>query len=219
MRRAALLLLCLVLIGVPARADWVMGRVVAITDGDTLTILTSDRVQHRVRLAGIDTPEKRQPFGQVAKNHLSSLVNGQTVKVNYYKRDRYGRIIGKVLANGADTGLRQIEAGLAWHYEQYQGEQDARDRARYANVEIEAREAQRGLWALPEAQRAPPWEWRHGGKEPAQAAPAERTAAACGSNRYCREMVSCEEARYYLVACGLTRLDSDGDGVPCEALC
>jgi endonuclease YncB( thermonuclease family) len=68
-----------------------MGRVVAITDGDTLTILTTDRVQHRVRLAGIDTPEKRQPFGQAAKNHLSSLVNGQTVKVNYYKRDRYGR--------------------------------------------------------------------------------------------------------------------------------
>jgi endonuclease YncB( thermonuclease family) len=72
-RRAALPLLCLVLIGVPARADWVMGRVVAIADGDTLTVLTSDRVQHPVRLAGIDTPEKRQPFGQVAKDHLSSV--------------------------------------------------------------------------------------------------------------------------------------------------
>jgi endonuclease YncB( thermonuclease family) len=57
-----------------------------------------------VRLAGIDTLEKGQPLGQVAKNHLSSLVNGQTVKVNYYKRDRYGRIVGKVLANGADAG-------------------------------------------------------------------------------------------------------------------
>jgi endonuclease YncB( thermonuclease family) len=135
-----------------------MGRVVAITDGDTLTILTTDRVQHRVRLAGIDTPEKRQPFGQVAKDHLSSLVNGQTVKVNYYKRDRYGRIVGTVLVNGADAGLRQIEAGLAWHYKQYQGEQDASDRARYANVEIEAQEARRGLWALPEAQRVPPWD-------------------------------------------------------------
>ena len=102
-----------------------MGRVVAITDGDTLTILTTDRVQHRVRLAGIDTPEKRQPFGQVAKNHPSSLVNGQTVTVNYYKRDRYGRIVGKVLTNGADADLRQIEAGLAWHYKQYQNEQNA----------------------------------------------------------------------------------------------
>jgi endonuclease YncB( thermonuclease family) len=213
-RPAALHLLCLVLIGVPARADWVMGRVVAITDGDTLTILTTDRVQHRVRLAGIDTPEKRQPFGQVAKNHLSSLVDGQTVKVNYYKRDRYGRIVGKVLADGADAGLRQIEAGLAWHYKQYQNDQDALDRARYATAEIEARAARRRLWSLPEAQRVPPWEWRHGGKESAQA------AAACGSKRYCREMVSCEEARHYLAACGLiTRLDGDGDGVPCEALC
>ena len=122
-----------------------------------------------------------------------------------------------MLANGAGAGLRQIEAGLAWHHKQYQGEQDPPDRARYANVEIEAREAQRGLWALPEAQRVPPWEWRHGGKQPA--APAERTAAACGSKRYCREMVSCGEARHYLSACGLTRLDGDGDSVPCDALC
>ena len=181
--------------------------------------LVTDRVQHRVRLAGIDTPEKRQPFGQVAKHHLSSLVNGQTVKVNYQKSDRCGRIVGKVLANGADAGLGQIAAGLPWHYKQYQGEQDAPDRARCANVEIEARAARRGLWSLPEAQRVPPWEWRHGGKQPAQAAFAERTAAACGPRQYCREMVSCEEARHYLSACGLARLDGDGDGVPCEALC
>ncbi len=146
-------------------------------------------------------------------------MNGQTVKVNYYKRDRYGRIIGKVLANGADAGLGQIEAGLAWHYKQYQGEQDAPDRARYANVEIEARAPQRGLWALPETQGVPPWEWRHGGRQTAQFAPVERTTAACGSKRYCRDMVSCEEARHYLSACGLTRLDGDGDGIPCEVLC
>ena len=66
-RRAALHLLCLVLIGAPARADWVMGRVVAITDGDTLTVLTAQRQQHRVRLSGIDAPERRQAFGQVSK--------------------------------------------------------------------------------------------------------------------------------------------------------
>jgi endonuclease YncB( thermonuclease family) len=202
-RRAVFHLLCLVLIGVPARADWLMGRVVAITDGDTLTILTTDRVQHRVRLAGIDTPEKRQPFGQVAKDHLSRLVNGQTVTVHYHKRDRYGRIVGKVLASGADVGLRQVEAGLAWHYKQYQGEQDAPDRARYANVEIEAREAQRGLWALPETQRMPPWEWRHGGKKSAQAAPVEHTAGACGSKRYCREMVTPRRLRITCRRAGL----------------
>jgi endonuclease YncB( thermonuclease family) len=131
-RRAALHLLCLVLIGAPARADWIMGRVVAIADGDTLTILTTDQGQHRVRLAGIDTPEKRQPFGQVAKDHLSSLVDGQTVTVTYHKRDHYGRIVGKVLASGADAGLRQVEAGLAWHYKRYEQEQSDWDRAAYA---------------------------------------------------------------------------------------
>jgi endonuclease YncB( thermonuclease family) len=106
-----------------------------------------------VRLAGIDTPEKRQPFGQVAKDHLSSLVNGQTVKVNYYKRDRYG-----YRANGADAGLRQIEAGLAWHYKEYQREQLREDRVAYARAEEKARAERRGLWRDPRP--VPPWEFR-----------------------------------------------------------
>jgi endonuclease YncB( thermonuclease family) len=158
-RRAVLLLLCLALIGAPARADWIMGRVVAIADGDTLTILTTDQGQHRVRLAGIDTPEKRQPFGQVAKDHLSSLVDGQTVTVNYHKRDRYGRVVGKVLASGADAGLWQVEAGLAWHYKRYEQEQsDYWDRAAYARAEVQARAEKRGLWRDPEP--VPPWDFR-----------------------------------------------------------
>ena len=71
---------------------------------------------------------------------------------------------------------------------------------------------------LPKAHRVPPWEWCHGGKQSAQAAPTERTAAACSPKRYCRDMVSCDEARHYLSACEPTRLDGDSDGVPCEAL-
>ena len=120
---------------------------------------------------------------------------------------------------GRDLNLEQVRRRLAWHYKQYQGEQDASDRARYANVEIEARAAQRRLWALPKAPKGAHLGRRHGGKQSAQAAPTERTASACGPKRYCREMVSCDEARHYLSACGLTRLDRDGDGVPCEALC
>jgi endonuclease YncB( thermonuclease family) len=133
-----------------------MGRVVAIADGDTLTILTTDQGQHRVRLAGIDTPEKRQPFGQVAKDHLSSLVDGQTVTVNYDKRDHYGRIVGKVLTSGTDAGLRQVEAGLAWHYKRYEQEQSDWDRAAYARAEVQARAERRGLWRDPEP--VSPWE-------------------------------------------------------------
>jgi endonuclease YncB( thermonuclease family) len=135
-----------------------MGRVVAIADGDTLTILTTDQGQHRVRLAGIDTPERRQPFGQVAKDHLSSLVDGQTVTINYYKRDHYGRIVGKVLASGADAGLRQLEAGLAWHYKRYEQEQSDWDRVAYARAEVRARAQKRGLWHDPKP--VPPWDFR-----------------------------------------------------------
>lgn len=113
-RRPVLALLWLALAIAPAWADQVVGRVFAIADGDTLTVLTADRIQHRVRPAGIDAPEKRQAFGQVAKEHLSGLVYGKTVTVDCSKRDRYGRIIGKVLVNGTDGGLRQVSTGMAW---------------------------------------------------------------------------------------------------------
>ena len=111
-----------------------------------------------MRLAGIDTPEKRQAFGQVAKDHLSSLVDGQTVTVNYDKRDHYGRIVGKVLTSGADAGLRQVEAGLAWHYKRYEQEQSDWDRTAYARAEVQARAEKRGLWRDPEP--VPPWDFR-----------------------------------------------------------
>jgi hypothetical protein len=69
----------------------------------------------------------------------------------------------------------------------------------------------------------PPWEWRHGGLtqrlQPSQVKPAPGLGFTCGAKRYCREMRSCEEARFYLDRCGLSRLDGDGDGVPCESLC
>jgi endonuclease YncB( thermonuclease family) len=192
--------------------------VVGVADGDTLTVLDQKHEQHKVRLAGIDAPEKSQPFGQRAKQSLSKLAYGHSVSVEWRKRDRYRRIVGKVFEGGRDVNLEQVRRGLAWHYKQDQNEQGTLDRARYATAESEERAARRGLWALPAAQRVPPWEWRHGGKQPAQAAPAERTAVASGPKRYCREMVSCED-RHYLSACGLTRLDSDSDGIPCDALC
>jgi hypothetical protein len=145
---------------------------------------------------------------------LSELVFGKVATVREQIRDRYGRTVGRVYVDGLDVNAELVRIGHAWVYREY-----AKDSKLY-RLEAEAKAAQRGLWALPEAQRAPPWEWRHGGRKRAQAALVERTAPACGSKRYCREMVSCEEARRYLAACGLiTRLDGDGDGVPCEALC
>ncbi|MGH8489110.1 MAG: thermonuclease family protein [Gammaproteobacteria bacterium] len=111
-----------------AWAEQLVGKVIGVTDGDTLRVLTAQRQQHRVRLSGIDAPEKRQAFGQVSKQHLSDLVYGKIVSVVFHKRDRYQRILGKVLVNGADAGLNQIQSGMAWHYKRYEREQFAEDR-------------------------------------------------------------------------------------------
>jgi endonuclease YncB( thermonuclease family) len=117
--RASLFLdiaLAAALFATPAAAIEFFGKVVGVTDGDTLTVLTTQWQQHRVRLSGIDAPERRQAFGQVSKQHLSDLGYDKTVSVVFHKRDRYQRILGEVLVNGADVGLNQIQSGLAWHY-------------------------------------------------------------------------------------------------------
>ena len=74
----------------------ISGKVVAVADGDTIKILDSNNVQHKVRLTGIDAPEKSQPFGSVSRKHLASMVAGKNVRVEFSKNDRYGRILGKV---------------------------------------------------------------------------------------------------------------------------
>lgn len=138
------------------------GRVVRVVDGDTLVLLIAgpgeQKTQEKIRLAGIDAPEKGQPYGQRSKEHLSDQVFGRDVTVDWLKRDRYGRIVGKVLVGGTDADLEQVRAGFAWHYKKYASEQTAEDRAAYARAEDEARAARRGLWR--EAGQVPPWEWR-----------------------------------------------------------
>lgn len=134
------------------------GMVVRVADGDTITILDSDKVQHKIRLAGIDAPEKRMPFGQRSKDNLAELVAGKQVQIEGTKNDRYGRLVGKVLVQGRDANLAQVEAGMAWHYKQYQKEQSLNDRALYDAAERMARAERRGLWREGVAQ--PPWEWR-----------------------------------------------------------
>ena len=99
------------------------GQVVGVLDGDTIDVLTPTKTQVRVRLAGIDAPEKGQAFGTVAKKELSDLVFGKPVTVEWRKKDRYGRTVGKVIVNGVDANLKMVEAGLAWHYKHYAREQ------------------------------------------------------------------------------------------------
>lgn len=139
-------------------ADTLRGRVVGIADGDTVTVLDSSNTQHKIRLMGIDAPEKKQAFGSKSKESLSALIFNKQVVVEYSKKDRYGRTIGKILVGRVDANLEQIKAGLAWHYKKYQNEQSFDDRSLYAQAETQAREKKMGLWT--DSVPTPPWDWR-----------------------------------------------------------
>ncbi len=143
------------------------GRVVAVADGDSVTVLDDDKVRHKVRLAAIDAPEKGQAFSNRSKQHLSGLVFQQEVAVHWRKRDRYGRIVGKVMVQSPDcprcpknldAGQAQLSVGLAWWYRRHAHEQSPDDRGRYESEEAEARARRVGLWRDPAP--VPPWEFR-----------------------------------------------------------
>ncbi len=147
-----------------AHAETITGRVVGVADGDTITVLDVDKVQHKIRLSGIDAPEKKQAFGNRSKESLSALAFDKTVNVETSKRDRYGRQIGKVMVNGRDVNLVQVERGMAWFYRQYQRDQSPNDRKRYEAAEDAARAGKRGLWR--DAAPVPPWEFRRNKSKP-----------------------------------------------------
>jgi len=148
----------LLLSSLNAHAELLSARVVGVSDGDTITVLDNNNSQYKVRLSGIDAPEKKQPFGQASKQSLSELVYDKQVIVDWHKNDRYGRIVGKVLLNRADINLMQVKRGLAWHYTKYQKEQPSEDRLIYLNALKDAQKAKQGLWTEPNP--IAPWDWR-----------------------------------------------------------
>lgn len=139
-------------------AEFYTAQVVGVADGDTLTVLRDGR-QIKIRIAGIDAPEKKQAWGQRSKQSLSDLVFGKPVQIEARKTDRYGRTLARVLVNQSDVGLTQISSGLAWFYVKYAHEQPAEEVRRYAEAERLATEARKGLWS--ERDPVPPWDWRH----------------------------------------------------------
>lgn len=149
----------ILLLALHAHADALTGKVVGVADGDTITVLDDTNTQHKIRLSGINAPEKKQPFGQRSKQSLSDLVFSKTVTVETNKVDKYKRNVGKVLVDGVDANLVQVQRGFAWHYKAYEREQSAIDRKVYADAENEAKAVRRGLWA--DSEPVPPWEYRH----------------------------------------------------------
>lgn len=137
---------------------FIEGRVVAVADGDTVTVLDAYKQQHRIRLVGIDAPESRQAYGQQSTRQLADWVFGKEVRVQHEKTDRYRRVLGVIWLDGQDMNLAMVQVGMAWHYKQYQRDQAPADRQRYAQAEVAARQQRLGLWA--DAHPTAPWDFR-----------------------------------------------------------
>lgn len=150
-------------VGASATGQSLAGRVVGVADGDTLTLLDSSHRQHKIRLSGVDAPESGQAFGNRSKTSLSDCAFGKLAVVEGDKLDRYGRTIGRVVVDGVDCNLRQVQLGMAWHYVKYASERPAAESSVYAAAEAKARARKLGLWADPHAMA--PWDWRSGGQQ------------------------------------------------------
>ena len=169
--------ICLAFLWFSALGDNLSGRVVKVADGDTITVLTGGSrsvatataraslppTEHKIRLHGIDAPEKDQAFGQKSKQRLSDYVFGKDVTVKWKSKDKYGRILGTVFVDGKDINLEMLKAGMAWHYKRF-------DKSpAYAAAEQDARENRRGLWIDPNP--IPPEQFRHAVPSPSAAVP------------------------------------------------
>ena len=127
----------------------IIGKVVGVSDGDTITVLDDQKRQYKIRLEGIDAPESNQDFGSKAKQSLSDLVFAKTVTVTSSKKDRYGRTLGKVTLDGKKVKLEQVNRGMAWFYRAYAKDLPGGDAATYEQAEARARQEKRGLWTDP----------------------------------------------------------------------
>lgn len=127
-------------------AEVLVGKVVRVSDGDTITVIDKLKNEHKVRLMGIDAPEKSQEFGTQSKQALSNFVYQKDVTVDYKKLDKYQRKVGKVILDKQDVCLAMIEIGMAWHYKDYEKELSKTDRDLYSQAELKARESKLGLW-------------------------------------------------------------------------
>lgn len=157
--KIALLLILAVMLSASAHAETFQGRVVAVSDGDTIRVLTTEKTEVKVRLEGIDAPETGQPHGEKSKQALSKLVFSKDVVVVWQDKDRYGRTLGTVRFSEHPQDARNINYemvvnGNAWVYRKYS------KNTYILKLEKDAQESKRGLWALPADQIMPPWEWR-----------------------------------------------------------
>lgn len=199
-------------------------KIVGISDGDTATCLTNDKNQIKLRLDQIDAPEQGQAFGNASKQALSNHIYQKEVGLKTKETDKYGRTVAEIFVDDININKEMVALGMAWAYREYVKDNE------YLSLEDAARRASLGLWSEPNP--IYPSDYRRG-KRSKQSAPVQTQQIAqvqekrdladsggqCGSKRTCKAMSSCAEAKHYLNVCGVSRLDRDGDGVPCESLC
>lgn len=147
-------------------------RIRKVYDGDTVGVEGKDKKIHPIRLRGVDAPENGQEHASEAMKHLSEMIDGKVVTLIVNDRDSQNRYIGNVYRDGQDVGLKQIEAGMAWHFKKFSYSQTSEDRKRYAQAETKARNERLGLWK--DNAPIPPWEFAIGGS-------AENRAASTGA--------------------------------------
>lgn len=141
-----------------ASAELLTGKVTSVHDGDTITLYAGTGTQ-KIRLAGIDAPEVKQPYGIESREALRQYFLNQLVTVDTTKLDKYGRTVGKVLLDGEDINLKQVTRGLAWVYVKYLGELSAEDRFKYQSAQEAAQQAKVGLWKQDTPEE--PWNFRN----------------------------------------------------------
>jgi len=132
----------------------ITGKVIKVADGDTITILINTKEQVKIRFAGIDCPERKQPWGRNATEALKTVLAAEPATIEVMDIDRYKRTVGRVYIKGMNINRYSVKSGNCWVYPQY-----AEDRELY-KLQNEAKAAKHGLWRLPENERMPPWEWR-----------------------------------------------------------
>lgn len=199
-------------------------------DGDTLNVTDNKGVLHKIRLLGIDAPESDQPYGVESKNALQKCVDNQTVTIQWSKKDKYDRILGKVVTGKGDCNFVQVDTGFAWYYKEYESDVSQNDRLLYANAHTIAKGAKKGLWAG--SCIIEPSEWRKGNRacttlqtqpvitNPIVPRPTQPSNDYCSSlkTKSCNQFANCTEA-YTALSCGNSGIDGDRDGKPCESLC
>ena len=204
-------------------AEEFRAKVITVIDGDTVLLVRQSNQPIKVRLVGIDAPEKAQEYGPESKASLLEMVLHKQVLVSSKALDDYGRLLAEISVGGLNVNQEQVRRGMAWDYSRFHGNHEL------AVLQHEAQQARRGLWASASAIEPSKWRKQHPSVWPVPAAasstpvvadPASRLSSGkiCSKKR-CAEMTSCEEAKYYLAHCHVATLDGDRDGIPCESLC